>query len=105
MGYFCPRAAVALDLKTWPVGIGSNSTSEILRIYPNPVTSFVFIESSSDDHILGMELYNMLGQLVRSDPIINADRYRFERDAIPSGIYLLNVKLKNQMVTKKILFK
>ncbi len=105
MEYFCPRAAVALDLKTWPVGIESNSTSEILHIYPNPVTTSVFIESSSGDLILGIELYNMLGQSVKRDPNIHADRYRFERDDIPSGFYLLNVKLKNQMVTKKILFK
>ena len=105
MGYFCPRAAVALDLKTWPVGIESTGTSEILHIYPNPVTESVFIESSSRDPILGLELYNMIGQLVRSDPTINAVRYRFERDDIPSGFYLMNVKLKNREVTRKIMFK
>ena len=105
MGYFCPRAVVALDLKAWPVGIKSTSSTEILHIYPNPVTESVFIESSSRDPILGIELYNMLGQLVRRDPTINAVRYRFERDDIPSGFYLLNVKLKNRKVTKKIMFK
>jgi hypothetical protein len=105
MGYFCPRAVIALDLKAWPVGIKRTSSPEILHIYPNPVTASVFIESSSLDPILGIELYNMLGQLVRSDPTINAVRYRFERDDIPSGFYLLNVKLKNRKVTKKIMFK
>jgi hypothetical protein len=105
MGYFCPRAAVALDLKTWPVDIERTNSTEILHIYPNPVTASVFIESSSGDLILGIELYNMLGQLVRRDPNINAVRFRFERDDIPSGVYLLNVKLMDRKVTKKIMFK
>jgi hypothetical protein len=104
MGYFCPRAVVALDLETG-VGIERTSSPEILHIYPNPVTTSVFIESDSGDPILGIELYNMLGQLVRRDPNINAVRYRFERDDMPSGFYLLNVKLKNRKVTKKIMFK
>ncbi|HEC44507.1 MAG TPA: T9SS type A sorting domain-containing protein [Bacteroides sp.] len=105
MGYFCPRAVVALNLGAWPLGIERTSSPEFLHIYPNPVTSSVFIESSSDDPILSIELYNMLGQLVRRDPAINAARYRFERDDIPSGFYLLNVTLKNRKVVKKIMFK
>ncbi len=105
MGYFCPRAVVALNLGAWPVGIEGTSSPEILHIYPNPVTASVFIESSSDDPILSIELYNMIGQLVRGDPVINAARYRFERDDLPSGFYLLNVTLKNREVTKKIMFK
>jgi hypothetical protein len=104
MGYFCPRAVVALDLETG-VGIESTNLPEILHIYPNPVTTSVFIESDSGDPILGIALYNMLGQLIRSEPNNNAVRYRFERDDIPSGFYLLNVKLKNREVTRKIMFK
>ncbi len=104
MGYFCPRAFVAPLVDTG-LGLESTSSPENLHIYPNPVTASVFIESSPDDPILSLELYNMLGQLMRRDAIINAARYRFERDDIPSGFYLLNVKLKNREVTKKIMFK
>ncbi len=105
MGYFCPRAAIALDLKTFPVGTESAIQSENLRIFPNPVTSTVFIESSSDNPIRSIELYNMLGQLVRRDEAINAAEFSFDRDDIPSGFYLMNVRLQNKEVTKKIMFK
>ena len=106
MNYFCPRAVVALDLDaSYPVGIADNSQPESLNIYPNPVTSSVFIESTSTNPILSVKLYNMLGQLVRSESLINADRYRFERKDIHSGFYLLNVTLKDREVSKKIILK
>jgi len=105
MNYFCPRAALALDLQTFPVGLENASQPVKLRVFPNPITSTAFIESSSDDPILSIELYNMLGQLVRSDEVINASEYSFDRDKIPSGFYLMNVRLKSREVTKKIMFK
>lgn len=106
MGYFCPRAVKALGLDTTWVSVrGKISILETLSIFPNPATSSVNVESNSQYPIFSIELYNIMGQLVRKASDINSVRYRFERNNLTSGIYLMKVQLMNKTVTKRIIFK
>ncbi|MCH7658191.1 MAG: T9SS type A sorting domain-containing protein [Bacteroidetes bacterium] len=106
MGYFCPRAVKALGLDTtWLSVTGKINILETLSIFPNPATSSVYVESNSQYPIFSIELYNIMGQLVRKASDINSVRYRFERNNLPSGIYLMKVQLMNKSVTKRIIFK
>ena len=104
MGYFCPRAVVALGLETG-TDVKTTYLNELLYIYPNPVTSSVFIESKSGDPILSVELYTLLGQLIRRESNIDDVSYRFEREDLPPGFYLLNVMMKDREVAKKLMFR
>ena len=106
MGYFCPRAVEALGLDTtWLSVPGIINNLETLNIFPNPATSSVYVESNSQYPILSIELYSMMGQLVRIVSDINSVRYHFERKNLSSGFYLMKVQLMNKAVTKRIIFK
>jgi len=73
-----------------------------LRYYPNPVVSLLNVEFS--DTIQGVQLYNMLGQMVYSKVTDDA-KVSIDMSGMPAGNYILQVTAngitKNVKVIKK----
>lgn len=76
-----------------------NFDNNSLRIYPNPATDFVNIESGTA--IKEVQVYNQLGQLVFSQK-----DNRINLSDVASGIYMLHISLENgTFTTQKIIKK
>jgi Secretion system C-terminal sorting domain len=73
--------------------------------YPNPTTGIFTIENSLDfKNIVGLEIININGQIIYS-----SENFKFS-DKIDlsnqtKGVYLVNIKTKNQTYTDKIILK
>jgi len=106
MGYFCPRAVVALDLYVgFPAGVNKEVvTQNNLRIFPNPSSNYISIISTKEP-IFSIEVYNSIGQLVRKELNVNSHKYTLNKNNLNSGIYFLNVKFKNSNMIKSVIFK
>lgn len=77
----------------------SFSKSIKCSIFPNPTKdSFVIYSPKS---ILKVELYNILGKLVKSFPLQNSYSVR----DLPKGIYLVSINAKQTKTTKKLILK
>ncbi|UKB80171.1 T9SS type A sorting domain-containing protein [Chryseobacterium sp. MEBOG07] len=68
------------------------------RIYPNPAKDVLNIETN--DKILKAEIFNTLGQLIKTTKESKVDISEF-----PSGIYILNVVTENKVITEKFIKK
>ena len=100
MGYFVPRAVVALGLETG-VGIESTSSQEILHIYPNPTKNLVTIQTNNTGRY-SIEITSLNGQIIHSF-ISNQDSQQINLSPYPKGVYFITVRSNKSTITEKII--
>lgn len=81
-------------------GINENSknASQVI-IYPNPNNGTFTIKAESD---LSLNIFNELGQLVRSISVTQSNNYEINIQELPSGIYFIMDRDGGQSVSQKI---
>ncbi|GEM_PF-4128689 len=65
-----------------------------LKIYPNPVRDFLYIEDS-EKRIQNIQLINLTGQLIRTYHMANPDN-QYDLSGMKRGVYLLQIELDNK---------
>lgn len=68
-----------------------NNTTSLFKSYPNPAKNNLTIESSQNELIEKITIYNITGQEVRQVLDINKSNYTISDLSIPSGLYTLKV--------------
>ena len=76
----------------------SNSVKESFKIYPNPASDFVMIETKDD--IKNINIYSISGQKV-----LNTQDKKINIQSLKSGIYLVEIKTVQSTTTHKIIKK
>lgn len=106
VGYFAPRAFVALDLASntcvSSVKGDFNQLDVNLTVFPNPAEAEVNFISESQEKILGFELYDMTGKLVKSQNDINNNYYTMKREQLPKGMFIAKLRFKEGLLSRKI---
>ncbi len=100
MGYFVPRAILALDLETG-VGIESTSSPEILHIYPNPTKNVVTVQTNQTGRY-SIEITSLNGQIIHSF-VSNQDSQQINLSSYPKGVYFITVRSNKSTITEKII--
>ncbi len=104
MGYFCPRALVALNIKS--AAIPERPMQNNLSIYPNPANASLIISSKDrTEKISSISLYSASGIRVIQIRDVDSYNYSLERGDLPSGLYFLQVVLGKKQVSERVLFK
>jgi hypothetical protein len=76
-------------------------TSYNLKVYPNPVSDYLNIESTNE--ILSVSLFNLTGSMILPEEQVNAANYRINMADLPAGFYLLRVKMARGTVTYRVI--
>lgn len=75
-----------------------------LKLYPNPVTTTDNITVSSPLNMTAeVSIYNLLGKLVLKDNVVNKYSKEINISALENGMYLMQLKIDNGIITKKII--
>jgi hypothetical protein len=79
-------------------GIDQNDSRAKFSIFPNPAQSLVTISLNGDnDYLKSIEIFNLDGKLIYFQTVGNNERIiRFPVDLLPSEMYLLRLKFRNQ---------
>lgn len=87
-------------------GIEENLKNLIVRIYPNPTTGIVFLDFSNPSKLpFSIEIIDPLQQLIFQKTIQPAETLeKIDFRGLSKGIYFINLKRGNQILTKKVLF-
>ncbi len=108
LGYFAPRAFVALSLGDNCPAVGVSELADEqevnLTLSPNPASSELKFSSNADKPMESISLYNLSGQIVHKYEGINASEFLVLRKGIPNGMYIAKVKFESGILSKKILF-
>jgi len=76
---------------------------ERLHVFPNPSSENVFVLISFPIEESGTyELYDALGKLLQQEAVNLGDRFKVNIEDYPKGVYFLKLKIRNQMVIRKI---
>ena len=70
------------------------------RIYPNPASDMINI--TADATILNVNIYNQAGQLVKSQNV-NAKSFNQDISELPKGLYMIQLKTVNTIITERII--
>ncbi len=104
LGYGIPDFGKAANLTN--TSIVSFAEKTIVKVYPNPFSSYISIELlQKADEVVTIELFNIIGRKIMCErkssngfTIINLNNL----ENLPSGIYLLKIKIGNQIIQKRI---
>ncbi|MDR1878223.1 MAG: T9SS type A sorting domain-containing protein [Bacteroidales bacterium] len=79
-----------------PIGLNQNAVS----VYPNPAESFIYINSSY--RITDIELYDMVGRLVRKESNVGQNQLKLNLDSLTKGVYSIRVITEKGIISKKV---
>ena len=79
------------------LGIDNEILNNSLKLYPNPVTNILTIESKNVA-ISKVEIYSILGEKIKE---INSNFGSIATDNLPNGMYLIKIYSEKGMVMKK----
>lgn len=100
-GYAAPRLMCALDLPLSPCAVSVSETiAPEFSVYPNPSNGMFTI--SANEKITGVEMRNLVGELVFAKQGLNVNTYRVNRD-LPSGVYFVDIQSDGGRYTVKLI--
>lgn len=87
------------------VALADEKPTKEFKMYPNPVLDAKFTIDSNEE-IVEVKVLNLLGQQVFQNFFPSESSVKIELDTQEKGLYLVQIKTKdNRVTTKRILFK
>lgn len=84
-----------------PTGVDEPEVFKGLSIYPNPSSGVFNLAMSSFDEVVTAEVYNTLGEKVHQQSITETNN-RLDLSNQAKGMYFVNLRLGDKMVTRKV---
>jgi hypothetical protein len=81
-----------------------NPELAMIKIYPNPASVSVTIETGDFGGTMDVELYDVIGKTMRIEENIPAGKYMLEKGELKNGLYLLKIRTENGELVKRIIF-
>lgn len=105
VGYFAPRACVALGLDCWKSNAIDLTDAKVnLKMAPNPATNQLQISVSDETPVRSLGVYDISGRLVKSVADINASYYMLRRENLQDGMYIIRMQFDSGVLSKKVIF-
>jgi hypothetical protein len=102
-GYSSKRIAELYVNSGDPLTVDATQKLEnALRVFPNPATDVLTIQSNRGVAAKRIQLFNMLGQVVANANANNTD-IEIDVSSLHPGIYLLNIASGNESMVKKVI--
>jgi len=73
-----------------------------IKIFPNPASNLVTIASSSNLSLLGINVYNLSGQLMNSTINIQEQEVSINTSSLPNGTYIISIITEAGTVNKNL---
>ena len=74
-------------------------TAENYEVYPNPVKDILYIKG---DNIHSIEVFNILGQNIKTDVIISDDVCHLDCSSLTNGVYIIKINGKTSTAVRFI---
>lgn len=86
------------------LGLGTNDLNKDLRVslYPNPTQDLLTIKLESDAKMESIVVYNILGQMVKSEKVKNEKEHSISLSNLSNGLYQVKIVTNKGNVTQKV---
>ncbi len=103
IGFFAPRAYVAMDLGL--VNTNDLTAEDVnLAVAPNPASSYAILSSNVDSPMRDIKLYDLSGRLLDHYDAVNNHQFMIHRRDNITGMYVVQITFDEGVVSKKLLF-
>ncbi|MCK5775903.1 MAG: Omp28-related outer membrane protein [Bacteroidales bacterium] len=92
--------SLASDVVAMLITSLNNVEANNTRVYPNPASNMINI--ASDLTIESINIFNQAGQLVKTQKL-NSSSFNQDISDLPKGIYMIQLKTVNTIITKRII--
>jgi acetyl esterase/lipase len=103
VGYFAPRACVALDLCSFSKINEINSAEIGLSVAPVPAVDAILFQTT-EEPIRSIYIYDLNGRLVKAHTNIDNNVFRMERNSLANGLYIAELKFDRGFAKRRIVF-
>ncbi len=103
VGYYAPRAYLALNLMTSTEELLDENRIEV-KVSPNPAPDFVLVQTPDANPIQSLEVYDFNGKRVQWRHNVDNNFVRIDRNGLPSGLYMIKLKFEEGVIAKKVVF-
>lgn len=102
VGYTPPSAIAALDEE---VEILEEEESDHVKLFPNPASERVMIKTEDEPNTpFALTVMTTTGQVSTSDSVQNStNSYDLNTQKLEGGLYIIKIKSKNRVYTKKLI--
>jgi len=91
------------SIRTVVAGINELSAdNDLISVYPNPASTTITVYLGELNAEAKVELYNMIGEKVRSYAGIRNDKVAISRDGLKNGVYMLTVTANGKLYRKRV---
>jgi len=95
---------VAIFLNCSAVGIDQYTSDQQITIYPNPINEVMNVALRQDiENCWELKITDILGNEIKSDKFEGKSNQKVDISILQSGIYFVNVKTTEGIITKKII--
>jgi hypothetical protein len=101
--YFLDDVCISTDSiynATWTGLNEQNIDQNFILVFPNPVSDILTVSGASN--MSEIQIINSLGQIVYKKQLNGENNLQFSTSEIPSGIYFMNIRLKNNYYVKRV---
>ncbi|NJC28145.1 T9SS type A sorting domain-containing protein [Neolewinella antarctica] len=104
MAHFYPRAWYALNLNDVVSSTQNlvSTTAIALTIFPNPATDQFTVEVAESELIRSVQITDIEGRIVRTISNINSNRTVVNREGMPRGVYIVQLRLDRGVSAQKV---
>ena len=83
-------------VKTGTVSVTENMPKSTVKLYPNPASGILNIETGNNDRLPEVKIYSIQGVL-----LINTQGNKIDISTLPSGIFIANIDGQQLKVVKQ----
>jgi hypothetical protein len=91
------------ELFAYPVAIADVENSDEVILSPNPSTGAISVNVQNANHLRNIEVFNMMGQMVKQYQTNNNDIYNIDLSDMAKGLYTVRCNFEGGTVTRKVL--
>ena len=107
LAFMAPRLGVAMDLfETVTVSNKKFVNDANISVYPNPADNRLYIDYKGGSKMIReVSLMDYTGRIISNYTNINRPQFDLRRENLPTGMYLVKIKVDDQYTMKRVMFK
>jgi len=107
IAFVAPRACIGLDLPCKSLVASTNEVTDAqvgLTLAPNPASAEIYITVDTKTPVRSYSVFDINGRMIKNLDNINASEFTITRDLIQTGLYLVQLRFDQGVLTKKVMF-
>lgn len=104
IAHFIPRAYLGMDLASLPSTAQDLVQADQigLTVAPNPASDYFVVTTNEGELMRQATLFDLNGRAVANFGNLNTNTFRFNRNNLPTGQYVLRIQVDGGIATKKV---